>query len=225
MREFDLQDAAIPWLAHNVTSHLASFDPETGRFMTGTGWAVTNQDVILSMAYLYLTPHPGNRFHHDPGFLRMIGQAGDAIRNFQYPDGRVEFVKVDGSKWGPIYMPWTMYHWLETFQLLRDAFDTERGTHWEDGLGLAFAGIASELRERLDHTDGAGDDRGAREAIVHNIPTWQAMSLRRAADLLGHPEWTATANSLIRHTVAAQSPDGYWPEFGGPTTSYNLGWP
>jgi len=212
--EFDPLSAGIPWLAKNIAKELARFDPQTGRFMTGTGWAVTNQDAMLSMAYLYLTPHPGNPFHRDPGFLRTIGQVGDAVRDFQYPDGRVEFVKVDGSKWGPIYMPWTMYHWLETFHALRDVLDAARGARWEEGLRLAFTGIARELRERLDGADT--------DAIVHNIPTWNAMSLRRAADVLGCPAWAAIANRLLRHAVDAQDPDGYWPEFAGPTTSYNL---
>lgn len=202
------------WFARNVEEAFGQFDPQTGRFMEGDGWAVTNQDIMLCMAFLYLNQAPGNRLYRDAKLLERIGLTGDALRSFQYPDGKVEFVKTDGSKWGPIYMPWSMYHWLETYGLLAPELGEARGAGWREGLRLAFEGIHREMRESLD--------RPERTSVVHNIPTWNAMALHRASQLFGRPEWKQTADTMIRLTLDEQDEEGFWPEHYGPTTLYNL---
>ncbi|PYI51366.1 hypothetical protein [Paenibacillus flagellatus] len=203
------------WFARNVEAEFDKLDARTGRFMEGEGWAVTNQDIMLSMAVLYLNQAPGNPLYRDAALLERIGRAGDALRSFQYPDGKVEFVKTDGSKWGPIYMPWSMYHWLETFKLLGPELGEERLSRWREGLLLAFDGIHREMRELLD----GGKPR---ESIVHNIPTWNAMGLHRASGVFGRTQWRETADAMIRLAVDAQDEEGFWPEHHGPTTLYNL---
>ncbi|MEF3302345.1 hypothetical protein [Paenibacillus sp. GYB003] len=203
------------WFAGNVESEFGKLDPRTGRFMEGEGWAVTNQDIMLCMAVLYTNPAAGNPLYGDESLLERIGLAGDALRRFQYPDGKVEFVKVDGSKWGPIYMPWSMYHWLETYRLLAGKLPAERVSDWREGLTLAFAGIDREMAELLERN-------GYGTSAVHNIPTWNAMALHRASSVLGRPEWKRTAETMIRLALEAQDADGFWPEHHGPTTLYNL---
>ncbi|RKN85551.1 hypothetical protein [Paenibacillus ginsengarvi] len=203
------------WFADNVEAEFGKMDLETGRFMEGQGWAVTNQDIMLCLAVLYSASADGNRLYRDGSLIERIGLAGDALRRFQYPDGKVEFVKVDGSKWGPIYMPWSMYHWLETYRLIGGELSPGRQADWRDGLELAFAGIDREMRESLDkHSE--------KISAVHNIPTWNAMALHRAANVLGHADWKKAAETMIGLTLEAQHEDGYWPEHHGPTTLYNL---
>ncbi|TNJ64605.1 hypothetical protein FE784_19330 [Paenibacillus hemerocallicola] len=204
------------WFARNVEEAFGQFDPQTGRFMEGDGWAVTNQDIMLCMAFLYLHQAPGNRLYRDAMLLERIGLTGDALRSFQYPDGKVEFVKTDGSKWGPIYMPWSMYHWLETYGLLAPELGETRRADWLEGLQLAFEGIHREMRESLDRPERTS------ASVVHNIPTWNAMALHRASRLFGRPEWKQTADTMIRLTLDEQDEEGFWPEHHGPTTLYNL---
>jgi hypothetical protein len=203
------------WFSRNIEGEFHKFDPLTGRFMEGEGWANTNQDIMLCIAVLYLNDFPGNRLYGNAEALEMIGRAGDALRDFQYPDGKVEFVKVDGSKWGAIYMPWSMYHWLETYRLLASQFDEGRRERWREGLQLAYEGINREMQESLD-------SRSETHHVVHNIPTWNAMALNRAASVLGPEEWRHTAEIMIGLTLDVQHEDGYWPEHHGPTTLYNL---
>ena len=196
----------LDYLAGGLPAARKSFDAATGRFLHESGgWAVTKQDVVYPMALLYTTP--GRPQHGDGDILRMILGGGDAWRDAQDEEGRFEFVKVDGSRWGKTYMPWSMYHWLETYVLMRGQMDKERRSRWEDGLRLAFAGAAREL---ADHT------------FVHNIPTWHGMALVRASEVFGEASWKEVGARLIAQAAAAQDPDGYWPEGGGPTTSYNL---
>ena len=198
--------AYLESLVQDVEMNLERFEPSSGRFLTGGGWAVTNQDVVYPLALLYVTEDPSNPYYGDERILDHVARGADAWRDFQYPDGRVEFIKIDGSQWGPTYMPWSMYHWLETYALLRDTLDAQRRRSWEEGLALAYGGIA----------------RGLEANHVHNIPTWNGMALYRAGQLFGRPEWLDRGKKTIDLAVNTQTPQGYWREHHGPTTSYNL---
>lgn len=204
-------------IAAGAEKRLETFDEATGRFITeptgpiapgaqpeDLGWIVTNQEVIYALATLFV--EGDSPFHRNPEILDIAGRAGDAVRDFQDPEGRVEFIKPDGSRWGMTYMGWTNYAWLETWALLREHLDDARRDRWEEGLALAHEGQAAELR---------GSDH------VHNIPTWKAMSCWRAGDLMDRDDWKQVAEEYMEHAVAAQAPGGYWPEHGGPTTGYN----
>ncbi len=204
-------------MASGVEECLETFDESTGRFITeptgpiapgarpeDLGWAVTNQDVMYALATLYI--EPGSPHHGDARILEIAGRAGDAVRDAQDEQGRVEFIKPDGSKWGMSYMCWTNYAWLETWALLREHLDDGRRLRWEEGLTLAHEGQADEVRN-------AGR--------VHNIPCWKSMSCWRAGELMGREDWQRPAEDYMAQCVEAQDPAGYWPEHGGPTTGYN----
>ena len=201
----DIATTILRTLVEDVPLNLERFDKKTGRFLTEGGWAVTNQDLVYPLALLYQTEHPDNPYFKDARILAYAQQGGDAWRDFQYPDGKVEFVKVDDSTWGPIYMPWSMYHWVETYALLREDLGDERRARWEDGLTLAFDGIAADLAS----------------GRVHNIPTWNGMATFRAGQILDREDWRAAGRRMIHLAVAEQQPGGYWLEHHGPTPSYN----
>jgi hypothetical protein len=201
----DIRTTILQMLVEDVPQNLERFEEKTGRFLTGDGWAVTNQDLVYPLALLYRTEHPDNPYYQDERILAYALEGGDAWRDFQYPDGKVEFVKVDGSRWGPIYMPWSMYHWLETYALLRDEMDGGRRRRWEEGLALAYDGIAADLAE----------------GRVHNIPTWNGMATYRAGQIFGQRHWQQAGQAMIEQAVAAQMPGGYWLEHHGPTPAYN----
>ena len=203
-------------MSEAVTKFLPDFQEDTGRFPSelegppapgakpeDIGWFIVNQDIIYPLALLYTTP--GTGFYEDSAILNMSLRGGDAIRDFQYPDGKVEFLKVDGSRWGPTYMGWTNYAWLEAYAILCDQMDEKRRKRWEEGLILAHDGQARELDE----------------GHVHNIPCWKAMSCYRAGELFSRKDWQEAGTAMIRAVVAAQEPGGYWAEHGGPSTLYN----
>jgi hypothetical protein len=208
-----MKDVFLRRLVAGVPKVLETFDSGTGRFMTpgygglDLGWAVTNQDVMYPLALLYKTAHPENPYHGDRKILDVVSKAGSAVRDWQYPDGQVEFIKVDGSKWGPTYMPWTQFHWVEAYRLVRDDLDAGTRGRWQEGLRLALDGTARQI---------------SKDWRVHNIPAWHGMTLVRAAQVFDHKDWGEAGAEMIRRVVAAQTPHGYWAEHGGPTTSYNL---
>ena len=171
----DVRKHILGVMSEAVDERIPDFNEKTGRFHSelegppapgakpeDIGWFIVNQDIIYPLALLYTTP--GTPYHGDSAILNMALRGGDAIRDFQYPDGKVEFLKVDGSRWGPTYMGWTNYSWLEAYAILRDQMDEERRKRWEEGLSLAHDGQARELAD----------------SHVHNIPCFKAMSCYRA---------------------------------------------
>ncbi len=212
----DVKQLVLKVMADAVAKALPDFDERTGRFLSkpegppapgakpeDLGWTITNQDIIYPLAVLYTIP--GSDFHGDRTILNMTLSAGDAIRDFQYPDGQVEFLKADGSRWGPIFMPWTNYAWVQAYGLLRDQIDETRRTRWEEGLILAHDGQAREIRDLQ----------------VHNIPCWKAMSCYRAGQIFSRSDWQKAGTTMTRAVVSAQQLGGYWAEHGGPSTFYN----
>ena len=178
-------------------------DPDSGRFLAENGgWAITMQDPMLCYAYLY--KHKGTPYYGDETVLKIILNAVHALRQYQNPDGMMEFIKTDGSTWGPIYMPWTWYHWLETYALLKDDLTDDVRRDWEDGL---MPGLEAYGRQNPEH--------------VHNIPVWQAMTSNRAGIIFERPDWCENADKLIANCVKSQHEDGFWAEHKGPTVGYN----
>jgi len=51
----DIQAFRLRCLVEDVEQNLERFDQDTGRFLTGGGWAVTNQDIVYPLALLYAT--------------------------------------------------------------------------------------------------------------------------------------------------------------------------
>ncbi|MGI6561411.1 MAG: hypothetical protein ACOX3Q_02455 [Clostridia bacterium] len=185
---------------------IVKFDPKTGKFLESNGgWAVTNQDNIFLLSYLYLHDFEGNPYYNDPKAFEIIKAGGNALRAAQREDGQVLFVKTDGSEWGYIYMPWSMFHWLQAYDLMKDHLDQETRKNWEEGLKLAYDGISKELQSMH----------------IHNIPVWNAAATYRAGCLFNREDYKEIANRMMEKTIECQHPDGFWPEHQGPTLSYN----
>ena len=212
----DVRQRILQVMAQGAAAALPNFHAASGRVLSrpegppapgarpeDIGWGVISQDIIYPLAVLYTTP--GTSFHGDRSILEMALRGGDAIRDFQYPDGQVEFLKPDGSRWGPTYMCWTNYAWLETYALLTSELGEARRQRWAEGLTLAHDGQAREVSN----------------LHVHNIPCWKAMSCWRAGQIFARPDWQEAGTAMIRAVVAAQQPGGYWAEHGGPSTLYN----
>ncbi len=201
----ELREFFFDALVKSSEDYLKQFNKKNGRFLENGGWAITKQDPMLAYAYLYMTKGKDNKFYNNPETLSVIVNAIKALRDFQYPDGQLEFVKTDGSALGPIYMPWTFYHWLETYQLLKNEIEPDMKKDWEIGLFPAFR---------------AFNDKDLASKI-NNINLWNIMSLHRAGIVFENEEWIRRANSQIGVYLTAQKPEGIWEEYGGPTTGYN----
>ncbi len=182
------------------------YQNSTGRFLDKDGrWTLTNQDVIWSLAWLFTENFPGNYLYHSQEILHLIKKAGQAILSCQDSQGKTPFIKADGSFWGKIYMPWTMFHWLESFRVCQDFLTAKERKSWAHGLFLAHQGMLEEIKQ----------------ASVHNIFAWKAMSVYRAGEIFCQPSWKKVASSFLKKVASAIHPDGFWPEGSGPTVSYN----
>ena len=82
----DIRQTYLELLAQDVEHNLPRFDKSTGRFLTGDGWAVTNQDIVYPLALLYTTRAHGNPHYRDERILEYALRGADAWRDFQFAD-------------------------------------------------------------------------------------------------------------------------------------------
>jgi len=203
----NMKTKLVDLLIKEATHKMSSFQQNSGQFLSdNNGWAMTNQDLIWPFALLYNKEHSRNSLYRSKKLLEIVKKGGNAILNVQDRDGKVPFIKDDGSSWGMIYMPWTMFHWLEAYSAVNGSLDRRTGESWKQGLYKAYAGIYRELKK----------------ASVHNIPAWNAMALFKAGKIFNKPVWENFASAFIRRVADSMHYDGFWEEGGGPTTSYNL---
>lgn len=200
-----LRQRMLKHFAAGAAAARERIDGQTGRYLSENGgFAIAAQGVLFPLTLLYL--HEGTK---GPGGERLRADAlrvGDALREFQNPDGAWEFVKDDGSSWGPTHMPWPFLPWLETWRLLREELGSARLERWKEGLTLWCDAVLRQFE---------GGER------IHNIPAYQAAILVRAAELLGAPHYKKAGAAYLARVAEDQHPDGFWAEGGVPTTAYN----
>ncbi len=181
-------------------------DPKTGRYLAKSGgFSIGSQGVLYPLAMLYLDP--ASELYQQEDVLKDAIRVGDAMRDFQNPDGSWEFVKEDGSSWGPTHMPWPFLPWLETWQMLGHKLGAQRQERWAAGLKKWCDAVLKRTDESLS---------------VHNIPAYNAVILARASDVLDAPQYLQPAADFLRRVADDQHPDGFWPEGGVPTSIYNM---
>jgi len=203
-----IQSQVIKHLVNGVKEGTRSFDERTGRFLEKDGgWSVTHQDRIYALAFLYTTRTRNNSHYGKKKILNMIARGGDALCDWMNPDGSFVFIKIDGSRWGDIYMCWSMYHWLETYDLIQSHLDPKRRRRWEKHLRKTYFGIADKFKRTGFH--------------IHNMPSWLAMGMVRAGQIFDEPRLIEEGTEYCRTVAKSQHADGYWPEGYGPTTIYN----
>src|SRR4030095_2850928 len=131
-------------LVKGVPVVMKSFVEETGRFALA-GWIPEYQEAIYPLAYLATTKEPATPYTGDAQLLNAAMKGGDALRDSQYEDGTVEFLKQDGSSWGRIYPHKLLTAWLENYALLKDRLDADRRGRWEKGLNLMVEGTHQQI--------------------------------------------------------------------------------
>jgi hypothetical protein len=221
------KDFYLEQLLKGVPPTLKSFIEETGRFGQN-GWTVDSQEVIYPLAYLYTLKDPRNSFSGDKTLLNAALKGGDAICDAQYADGTVEFVKSDGSSWGRIYPHETLLAWLETYDLLKDLLEGERKTRWEQGLQKMAEGVYQQILGKPNKRLYSGIfrdeevDWGWGDFEVNHFSTWDGLNVYRAGQIFNRTEWQQTGQRMVHSSLETLDPLGYWPEFGGPSTSANV---
>jgi hypothetical protein len=214
-------------LVKGVPAVLESFIESTGRFSRG-GWTIDNQEVIYPLAYLYGLNEARNPYARDKRLLEAALKGGDAICDAQYEDGTVEFLKKDGSSWGRIYPHGTLTSWMDTYELLRDQMEPGRKARWERGIQKMVEGVYQQIlgnRNKLLYSGILRDDDvnwawGNFE--VNSLSTWDGLNVYRAGRIFGNGPWQQTGQRMVHSALESLDPLGFWPEFGGPSTTQNI---
>src|SRR5262245_36766633 len=215
-------------LVKGVPVVMKSFVEETGRFALA-GWIPEYQEVIYPLAYLATTKEPATPYTGDAQLLNAAMKGGDALRDSQYEDGTVEFLKQDGSSWGRIYSQKLLTAWLETYALLKDRLDTDRRSRWEKGLNLMVEGTHQQILGKRNPRLFSGIFRndeviwGWGNFEVNSLSIWDGLNVFRAGQLFDHKDWLQNGQRMIHSSLETlDSASFFWPEFGGPSPSQQL---
>ncbi len=221
------RDFYLDQLLKGVPPALKTFKEDTGRFAWDS-WTVDHQELIYPLAYLYTFKDPKNSFFGNKTLLNAALKGGDAICDAQYEDGTVEFLKSDGSSWGRIYPHVTLLAWLETYDLLKELIEGNRKTRWEHGLQKMVDGVYQQILGKRNQRLYSGIFRDEDvdwawgDFEVNHFSTWDGLNVYRAGQIFNRSEWQQTGQRMIHSALETLDPLGYWPEFGGPSTSTNL---
>jgi len=163
-----------------------------------------DQMAIHPVAYLYKTAHPLNPFFGDKRLLDSAVRCGDLL------------LKYESQTIWPME-DWTLCAWLETWDLLKDSLSEEQNLAW---------------KKRIEHWVGyyvnyVERSRGKRNYTAMELGTspnhysLYMVTLLRAGQVLGHPEWADLARQEFKNILRTQHPDGYWAEHDGPVNAYH----
>ncbi len=214
-------------LLKGVGPVLESFLHDSGRFSNGS-WTADHQEVIYPLAYLSTLREAKNRYAGDQKLLDAALKGGDALCDAQYEDGTVEFLKEDGSHWGRVYLHKTLTAWMETYELLRVRLDADRRARWERGIQKMVEGVDQQIlgkRNKLLYSGLLRDEDviwGWGNFEVNELSTWDGLNVYRAGQIFNRSDWQQNGQRMIHAALESLDPSGFWPEFGGPSTSCNL---
>jgi hypothetical protein len=215
-------------LIKGVPVVMKSFVEETGRFALA-GWIPEHQEAIYPLAYLATTKEPPTQYTGDAQLINAAMKGGDALRDSQYEDGTVEFLKHDGSSWGRIYPHRLLTAWLETYALLKDRLDADRRGRWEKGLALMVEGTHQQILGKRNPRLFSGIFRsdeviwGWGNFEVNSLSIWDGLNVFRAGQIFDRKEWQQNGQRMIHSALETLDPASFfWPEFGGPSPSQQL---
>jgi len=215
-------------LVKGVPAVMKSFVEETGRFALA-GWIPEYQEVIYPLAYLATTKEPATPYTGDAQLINAAMKGGDALRDSQYEDGTLEFLKRDGSSWGRIYPHKLLTAWLETYALLKDRLDADRRSRWEKGLNLMVEGTHQQILGKRNPRLFSGIFRndevvwGWGNFEVNSLSLWDGLNVFRAGQIFERKEWQQNGQRMIHSALETLDPASFfWPEFGGPSPSQQI---
>lgn len=215
-------------LVKGVPGVMKSFVEETGRFALN-GWIPEYQEVIYPLAYLATTKEPPTPYAGDAQLINAAMKGGDALRDSQYEDGTVEFLKQDGSSWGRIYPHKLLTAWLETYALLKDRLDADRRARWDKGLSLMVEGTHHQILGKRNPRLFSGLFRndevvwGWSNFEVNSLSIWDGLNVFRAGQIFERKDWQQNGQRMIHSALETMDPASFfWPEFGGPSPSQQI---
>jgi hypothetical protein len=215
-------------LVKGVPGVMKSFVEETGRFALN-GWIPEYQEVIYPLAFLATTKEFPTPYAGDALLINAAQKGGDALRDSQYEDGTVEFLKQDGSSWGRIYPHKLLTAWLETYALLKDQLDADRRARWEKGLSLMVEGTHQQILGKRNPRLFSGLFRndeviwGWSNFEVNSLSIWDGLNVFRAGQIFERKDWQQNGQRMIHSALETMDPASFfWPEFGGPSPSQQI---
>ena len=161
------------------------------------------QGGIYPLALLWRNAYGGTPYHQNPRLLSWIELAIDQTASRQHRDGAFDSVGPNTRDHGVTLAVARML--ARTTLTLGDALATSRR---ETALGVVRRATRYAARSHEDY------------AFINNHQALFALAYLDAHDALGDPELRRAGERVLADILAHQSPDGWYPEYGGPDPGY-----
>ena len=161
----------------------------------------TFQRLVLSLAQLYRDPQ--SRFHAQPEVLAAVRSGLACAARLQHANGSFDQAFPFEQSYGAT--AFLVYPLIEAARLV------------EEHLGAEERAVADRMTRRgADFLCAHEETHGE----ISNHLAGAALSLVAAADRFGEARYEAAAGRLIDGLIAHQSPEGWFPEYGGADPGY-----
>ena len=168
---------------------------------------------IYPLAYFYKTRFPGNRYFMDPAILAAVRALGDHI--ILQIDASIKDPRNPTDSKGQICQRLLAF-WMDAYVLVKSDLSPSACRTWETAMKRALLPLVKKLEgcmtQRYFNSYSFGTS--ANHAILY------AVAVCLGGRLLNKHGWRKLAETFTDRFVDSQHPDGYWPEHGGPVTSY-----
>lgn len=161
----------------------------------------TFQRLVLPLAQLYRDPH--SRFHAQPEVLAAVRSGLACAARLQHANGSFDQAFPFEQSYGAT--AFLVYPLLEAARLVEEHLDAAER-----------AAVDRMTRRGADFLCAHAETHGE----ISNHLAGAALSLVAAADRFGEARYDAAAGRLIDGLIARQSPEGWFPEYGGADPGY-----
>lgn len=199
----------LTYFDKHVADILAQQNPD-GSF--GEIERLNDQFAFAPLAMLYTTP---SSHHYKAKEILSAAMRGmDRLAEKIDEQGRIEFIGHDGFSHGRVLHDWSTFYWQQAIHHLQGHAD-EQWLNRHTGQLIRVIDLHSVDIRNTWQAKGERFDFD-----VHNLFVWKALLLYRGGMLWDRQDWRELGEQILLAAVAAQQPDGWWPE-GGPTMVYN----
>ncbi|GEM_PF-2674037 len=171
---------------------------------------------IYPLAYVYRVRFAGNRYCREPGILDAVRRIGDFIAARTLPSGEI-LAGAFGYTWKAVDQR-LLTCWMDAHVLIRTELSAGRRKRWESAMRHSLANVAARVKGYLDQErfSSLSFDTSPNHACLYGS------TLLLGATLFQQKEWRSLALAFMDRFVRFQTPEGYWPEGGGPVGIYNM---
>ena len=196
-----IEELALSALVEAVPEFLSGQDKKSGKFLPTKNssapknnwvYSIYDQSPHYPLALLYKTSDSRNPYYRSAKLFAAAVKGADSLADSQGRNGGFKLV-IGGKDWGYYPLNWQVYHWLRTYELLRDDLDVLTAKRWEKGLKLAVTHIERAVIRPYVRT--------GRKHTSYNHIAWYLACVAKAGQVFGEKNRITYALKAFKNTA------------------------